>query len=91
MASGAKRDHPRPLQGEGKLEPCPACGAALDGWATPLGSIVICAHCCTPLLWDGAFSRLSAEQIDRLPAGDQARLHSIVAAQRARIAARTRC
>lgn len=89
MASATKRDHPPQVERVRSPEPCPACSAELDGGATPLGSIVICAHCCTALLWDGTFSCLTAEQIRQLPERDRMRLHSIVAAQRARIAART--
>jgi hypothetical protein len=89
MASATKREHPLQVERMRDLEPCPACSAELDGAATPLGSIVICARCCTALLWDGTFSRLSARQIEQLPERDRMLLRSIVAAQRARVAART--
>ena len=88
MAAATKREHPPQVERVSDVEPCPACTVELDGRATPLGSIVICARCCTALLWDGTFSRLSAEQIDQLPERDRMRLHSVVAAQRARMAAR---
>jgi hypothetical protein len=70
------------------VAPCPGCGVELDGGATPVDSIVICAHCCTALIWDGTFCRLTAEQIEQLPEAARIRLHSIVEAQRARNAAR---
>jgi hypothetical protein len=63
---------------------CPACGVGLDAEATPADSIVICSRCCTPLLWDGTFSILTAEQMERLSIQDQARLEAIVLAQGAR-------
>ena len=66
---------------------CPACHARLDGRATPPGSVVICARCCTPLLWDTSFSRLTAEQLAALPAIDRERLCAIMAMQRARLGA----
>ena len=47
-------------------ERCPACGVDLKAGTTPLHSIVICAHCCTALLWDGAFSIATAEQLESL-------------------------
>lgn len=89
MASATKREHPLQVERVRDLAPCPACRAELDGAGTPFRSIVICAQCCTALLWDGKFSRLSVEDIERLPERDRTRLRSIVAAQRARIAART--
>lgn len=89
MVFATKREHSLQVDAMSRSQPCPACRAQLDGGATPLDSIVICAHCCAALLWDGKFSALSAEEIERLPVRDRMRLHSIVAAQRARIAART--
>jgi len=66
---------------------CPACDATLDGHATPPGSVVICARCCTPLLWETTFSRLTAEQLRALPPVDRERLRAVVAMQRARLGA----
>ena len=66
---------------------CPACNATLDGGATPPGSVVICARCCTPLLWETGFSRLTADQLRALPAVDRERLCVVVAMQRARLGA----
>lgn len=64
---------------------CPACHARLDGRSTPPGSVVICAQCCTPLLWETRFSRLTADQLRALPAIERERLCAVVALQRARL------
>lgn len=62
--------------------PCPACCAELPVDAVPLGSIVLCARCCTALSWDGAYTLLTATQMAGLPVDDRARLEALVAAQR---------
>lgn len=63
---------------------CPACGVDLKAGTTPLDSIVICARCCTALLWDGTFSIATTEQLEGLSERDRRRLDTLVAAQRAR-------
>jgi hypothetical protein len=88
MAFASKQERALQPGRVSSVAPCPACGVELDGGATPLDSIVICAHCCTALIWDGSFCRLTAQQIEQLSEADRARLHSIVEAQRARNAAR---
>ena len=65
---------------------CPACRAELDAQATPLHSIVLCARCCAVLLWDGAYSLVTSEEIEALSERNRARLHALAARQRARIA-----
>jgi hypothetical protein len=67
---------------------CPACNADLHAGSTPLHSIVLCARCCVPLLWDGRYTLVTTEQIDRLSERDRVRLYSLAALQRARSAAR---
>jgi hypothetical protein len=67
---------------------CPACGAELHAGTTPLHSIVLCARCCAALLWDGWYTLVTAEQIDRLSERDRHRLYSLAALQRARSANR---
>jgi hypothetical protein len=57
----------------------------LDGHATPAGSVVICAHCCSPLLWETAFSLLTPEQLEALPRDDRERLQAAIDLQRARL------
>lgn len=69
---------------------CPACQATIDGRATPPGSVVVCARCCTPLLWDTQFSMLTADQLRALPAVERERLCVVVAMQRARLGALAR-
>jgi hypothetical protein len=49
---------------------------------------VLCARCCAALLWDGRYTLVTAEQIDRLSERDRLRLYSLAALQRARRAAR---
>lgn len=89
MSFALKSEHALQLDMGTNTAPCPGCGAELDGSSTPLDSIVICARCCTALLWDGTFSCLTEEQVEQLPVADRRRLRSLVAAQRARNAART--
>jgi hypothetical protein len=74
--------------GEATRCACPACGVALSAGATPPQSIVICATCCTTLLWNGAFSVATRAQIEALSPRDQARLFALAEAQRARLAHR---
>lgn len=57
---------------------CPACGSDLDGRATPPNSVVLCAHCGTPLYWDVTFSVLTAEQLEALPEADRQRLCTLL-------------
>ena len=88
MSTTSKTERqPEPHAGQSASR-CPACQAELDAKATPLHSIVLCARCCAVLLWDGAYSLVTADEIDALSERNRARLHALAARQRARLASR---
>jgi hypothetical protein len=40
---------------------------------------VLCATCCTPLIWDDTFAIATREQLDALPIEDRATLARLIA------------
>ena len=64
---------------------CPACATHLDAGTIPWHSIVLCSRCCTPLIWDGRFAMVSAEDLAALCDEDRAKLASLVREQRQRL------
>ena len=71
----------------GELLDCPTCNAHLDAGTIPRHSIVICSRCCAPLLWDGAYSIATAEDLAALGDEDRAKLATLVWEQRVRLSA----
>ena len=89
MTSTTKTEHYGKQPGTNQAaDHCPMCRTRLDAGSTPAHSIVLCARCCAALLWDGSYSVVTAEHIERLPPRDRARLHTLAALQRARLASR---
>lgn len=89
MAIGSKAGEASEPVAEAARDACPACRTPLHAGATPLHSIVLCARCCAALLWDGLYTLVTAEQIERLSERDRLRLYSLAAQQRLRRAHRS--